>query len=508
MKRLLFLPWSLEAVESLRGTEEERLSTAYARQIPRYLSVRIEASQAMDAVFVPFCLEGEEGPLLVLAGQIPDREELREIGSQYEADFVVLGHMRVAGLELEVELQFVRVATGEVRSRTVLGTLVECQSVLEMLLDQVLREVLPEAADLAISCGDLSPRWEATAPFLFAIDRLLAAEIGERVTQEEVLEGFFAAVEGDPHWEGGALQLIGTALDFGMVEEGCAEVGVRALERLVHMRPQMHKAWEALGYLYHAAGRPDDVIRVMERARMLAPTTFSSYHRLSAAYRESKRFSEAEAMIRIGLQRDPSSIPLLNELGVVLGEEERLEESEACFRQLVELSPISGAFYANWGITLQRLGKVQEAEAVYQSGMRALDAHWNVYVNYTELLEEQERPLEWVQVLFAGIRALTEAPEERIDLATRLVDGVHRWIGDAPPPQAVQAKGRSWLVGLLESLVETLPEHQSSWVVLSELYRLEGRPEQALLCLERVAAADPDNIWLQIHINSFKASLE
>ncbi|PWK10289.1 tetratricopeptide repeat protein [Tumebacillus permanentifrigoris] len=499
-KRVLLVPWSLPQ-------EGEPPMGAYARQIPRYLSLRLEALEAVEAVFAPFCLEGEDGPQLIVSGQTQTAEELCEIGAQYEADYVIGGHLVVMETDAEIGLQFVEVVSGQETARTIIGSLQHCRELFTQLLSNVLEEVLPTAQGVHLTCDDLSPRWEATAPFLAALDRQLAAEIGEAVTPEEVFEGFFAAIVRDPTWEEGAEQLIGTALDYGLQAPPVAAVGIHVLERLVQERPQMHKAWEALGYLYHADGRPADVIRVMEQAFTLAPQAFNSHHRLSAAYRQSQRFAEAEALLRVGLTLEADNIPLLNELGVVLGECERHEESAACFRRLVELSPISGAFHANLGITLQRVGRHGEAEEAFVNGMRALDPHWNVYVNYAELLEEQARYLEWVQVLFEGIRALDEQPEERIDLATRLVDGVHKWTGDDSPPPEVQAKGLSWLVGLLESLVEMLPEHQSSWVVLSELYRLDGRARQALECLLRVEASDPDNIWLKIHINSIKASL-
>jgi tetratricopeptide (TPR) repeat protein len=480
---------------------------AYARQIPRYLSLRLEALETWDAVFAPYCLEGEDGPQLIVSGQTQTPEELCEIGVQYEADFVIGGQLVVSGSEAEILLLIVEVKSGQEIARTVFGSLHQCRALFTQLLAIVMEAVAPLQETPPLTCDDLSPRWEATAPFLAALDRLLAAEIGEQVSQAEVFEGFFAAVEGDPAWEEGAEQLIGTALDYGLQEPDAAGVGVQVLERLVQVRPQMHKAWEALGYLYHADGRTDEVVRVMEHALALAPQAFHSHHRLSSAYRQTRRFAEAEALLRRGLEQDADNIPLLNELGVVLGECDRHEESAHCFRRLVELSPISGAFHANLGVTLQRLGRFDEAEEAFQQGMRALDPHWNVYVNYAELLEEQARHLDWVHVLFEGVRALADAPEERIDLATRLVDGVHAWTGDEPPPPKVNAKGRGWLIGLLESLVEMLPEHQSSWVVLSELYRLDGRPQLALNCLLRVAESDPDNIWLKIHINSIKSSL-
>ncbi|MBL0386655.1 tetratricopeptide repeat protein [Tumebacillus sp. ITR2] len=497
--RVLMLPWSLP------DSQGERMC-AYARQIPRYLSLRLEAMEKLEAVFAPFCLDGDDGPQLVISGQTQQVAELCEIGEQYEADFVVGGELVLADEDARIGLQVVEVRSGRETSRTVIGSLGECRAFFATVLQEMLAEIEPQRAHLAPGCEDLSPRWEANAAFFGALDRMLASEVGEEIQREDVFEDFFEAVEQDPTWEEGAEQLIGAALDVGLEEE--LAFGVRTLERLVGVRPQMHKAWEALGWLYHADGRVQDVIRVMEQARELAPLAFNSHHRLSSAYRESRRFAEAEAQLRLGLVSDPDNIPLLNELGVVLGECDRHEESATLFRRLVELSPISGAFHANLAVTLQRLGRLEEAETAFQNGMRALDPHWNVYVNYAELLAESGRPLEWVQVLFEGVRALVERPDERIDLATRLVDGVHGWLGEQAPPPDVQKKGRSWLIGLLESLLETLPEHQSSCVVLSELYHLDGRPQQALECLMKVAERDPDNIWLRMHINSLRAGLE
>ncbi|KEO83605.1 tetratricopeptide repeat protein [Tumebacillus flagellatus] len=499
MKRVLLLPWSLP-------DSQGKQMCAFARQMPRYLSLRLGEAGAADAVFAPFCLESEEGPQLVISGQTQKVEELCEIGEQYEAQYVVGGLLTMGEDEARVGLQVVDVRSGRETIRTVIGSLAECRAFFTVLMQELLAEIEPQGTPQALGCEDLSPHWEANAAFFTALDRMLAAELGEVASPQAMFEDFFAAVERDPAWEEGAEQLIGAALDVGLEDQ--LSCGVQALERLTAVRPLMHKAWEALGWLYHADGRVQDVIRVMEQARALAPAEFHSHHRLSAAYRQSQRFAEAEMQLRLGLAGDPDNIPLLNELGVVLDEMGRHLESAECFARLVELSPISGAFHANLAVTLQRLGRLAEAEAAFQDGMRALDPHWNVYVNYAELLEEAGRPLDWVQVLFAGIRALNDRPDEQTDLATRLVAGVHKWISGKQCPPEVEQKGRGWLIGLLESLLETLPEHQSSSVVLSELYRLDGRQEQAIQCLERVAERDPDNVYLHIHINTLKAGRE
>ncbi|MGZ4111615.1 MAG: tetratricopeptide repeat protein, partial [Tumebacillaceae bacterium] len=323
---------------------------------------------------------------------------------------------------------------------------------------------------------------------------------------QAVFDLFMEALEHDPDWEDGAEQLIGAALDVGLDEAGPIELAIEALERLVEKRGDLHKAWEALGHLYYQLQQYTKAVVCLESAQRLDSVRFASHHRLGSAYREIGRFSEAEIMLRIGLAHDPENIPLLNEMGVVLGECARPAEAAIYFQKAVELSPISGAFHANLAVALQRAGMLQEAEARFQSGMMAVDAHWNVYVNYAQFLKEQGRLLDWVRVLFQGIQALVDNEEERIDLATRLVDGVREWIGQEPPEE-IKAKGSGWIIGLLESLVELLPGHQSGWVVLSEYYRQDGRHDRAIDCLTRVEGNDPENVWLKVHIGSILAGL-
>jgi tetratricopeptide (TPR) repeat protein len=87
-----------------------------------------------------------------------------------------------------------------------------------------------------------------------------------------------------------------------------------------------------------------------------------------------------------------------------------------------------------------------------------------------------------------------------------MVDGVREWLSEEAPAE-IKAKGTAWIIGLLESVVELLPGHQSAWVVLSEFYRQEGRHERAIDCLSLVEGSDPENVWLKVHIGSILAGL-
>jgi tetratricopeptide (TPR) repeat protein len=500
LQRVLFVPWSVKLQEE--GRPRDGRQGAYARQVPRYLSLRLEEVAGVDAQFAPYCTVDEEETVFVLPGARQEREELVEIGSRYGVDLVISG-LSEFGEDARVLLQIVHVSSGKEIERGIVATLDgDCRPLFESLLGIVLEEILPVPPEQELACSELSARWEALSPFFCAIDKLMAMEIdGTSEDPAAPFALFFEALAIDPSWEDGADQLIGAALDYGLEGRGPIDLGIDALQQLILQGAEQHKAWGALGYLHYQLEQYDDAIACLERCKELGPGEFASHHRLGAAYRLLKRHDEAELVMKEGLLDDPDNIPLLIELGAVLGENGRSLEAAAHFQHAVELSPISGAFYGNLAVALKRAGERQRAEEAFRAGLQALDPHWNVYANYAQHLQEEGRHLEWAGVLFQGLQALAEEGEERHDLARRLVEGVREWM-QTEPPADVQAKGSGWLIGLFESLVEELPEQQSAWVVLAELYRAEQRVDRALQCLHRVEGEDPYNVWLKIHIGS------
>lgn len=502
---MLFLPWSVFLREG-EMPYDKRQGT-FARQVPRYLSLRLDEVQGLEVQFVPYCSEEGDETVFLVPGVKQDTAELRKLGEHYGVDVVVCGRSEFAEGEGKVELQVVFLGENRELERTVVGDLGDSRAFFASLLEVLLAETAAEELETVpeLTCEELSPRWEAVAAFFCAVDRLMAFEIGGADEDPMVMfDLFFEALEHDPAWEDGVEQLIGTALDFGLEERGSVEAATIALERLALWRDDLPKCWEALGHLYVQQNNAPAAISCLERCQLLDPLRFVSFHQLGAAYRQEGRYEEAEQVLREGWKREPDNIPLLVELGVILGESERPAEAADLFRRAVQLSPISGAFYANLGVALLQAGEPEEAEEAFQAGMNAVDPHWNVYVNYADFLEERGRSVEWVHCLFQGVQQLTEQKEERMDLATRLVEGVRRWLDDGLP-EDVAAKGVNWTMSMLETLVEILPGHQSSVVVLSEYYRQAGRHRDALDCLQDVELKNPDNIWLKIHIGTMLA---
>ncbi|MGB8955855.1 MAG: tetratricopeptide repeat protein, partial [Tumebacillaceae bacterium] len=481
---------------------------ACSRQIPRYLSMRLEELEGVETIFAPYCAESESGDnVFVVSTSKQKAEELQEIGRQYGVDHVVSG-MACFDDPMHVVLQVVSVEAGWVHEHHILCKVRNYRASIAEMIQSLRVQLAPECREQGapISCEELTPCWEAAAAFFCALDRLMALQIGGQEQEpDEMFELFFEALEHDPDWADGLEQLIGAALEYG--SEGHRPIGaaVAALERLVLLRTEEPKAWEALGHLYERAGDRPDALICLEQAHDLDPLAFSSYHPLASLYRRFDRLAEAEETLRFGLLRQPEHIPMLNELGVILDDLGRHGEASDCFRRLIDLSPISGVFYANLGVSLSRNGEQERAEEAFNAGMAVLDPHWNLFVNYARFLKDRERWLDYVTVLFQGIQVL-EDRRERLDLATRLVEVAREWIG-ADAPEQVAVKGGTWTLGLFESLVELLPEHRSSWVVLSEIYRQSGRMEKALDCLLRVEPEEQENVWLQLHIGSLLSSL-
>jgi tetratricopeptide (TPR) repeat protein len=481
--RVLFLPWSLQP-DALDDPHKERLG-AYARQVPRYLSLRLEeVTYDVQTVFAPFCEEEVENVMFVVGTHRTEPDELREVGLQYEADWVISGYDLVFAADgAQVVLQTVEVQTGRLGEREIRSWPLDVERWLTELLGSTLEECRL-SAEAELACTDLSPVFAAVSAFLCGVDRLMASEIeGMNVDPCEVFELFFEGFKHDPSWADGLELLVAAALDYAHEGEEYLALSLHAMERLILLHSDWYKAWEGLGMLYGLAQRGEDALYCLEQALTLAPESFGAYLTLGGWYRRTGRLLEAETILRTGLAANPDDVLLMIDLAETLGAQGRDAEAVPLFEQALRLAPHAGPIHAALGTALIRSGRAAEGEAVLQEGLRTTKPHRLLYQSLGNWLAAQGRNVDWLHLCFQGMRALREA-DEQAELADQLAERATGWLTGGMPEDVGQ-KGSLWMVGLLESVAELLPDHRLTWQALAAWNARCGRESQAAACREK-----------------------
>lgn len=189
-----------------------------------------------------------------------------------------------------------------------------------------------------------------------------------------------------------ALRLLGSVL----YEQGRLPESIRALGRVVELRPADGSAWNDFGVALHTAGQYPDAISAFRRSLALLPDLQQAATNLAEALRVTGEYEQAVAILRSVLAGDPSCVdalntfgasltklgkvdeaidalrcaltlnpqftPALNNLAVAFWEKGQLDDAAAAFARLLEIQP-------NWAMGKYCLGVVQLLQGNFQKGL-------------------------------------------------------------------------------------------------------------------------------------------
>jgi len=96
-------------------------------------------------------------------------------------------------------------------------------------------------------------------------------------------------------------------ISAGMV--GDSEAEIEMADRAVALNPNSHHAWGCRGWVYRAAGLPEEAVRSFERAIRMSPVDpalHRSFGGMGWAFIELRRFDEAIVAGKKALRQNPS----------------------------------------------------------------------------------------------------------------------------------------------------------------------------------------------------------
>jgi Flp pilus assembly protein TadD len=178
--------------------------------------------------------------------------------------------------------------------------------------------------------------------------------LGDTAAWVALWDRYRAVRPDDPH---GRLGLSEALLQAG--EHARADQEITALCRAAGSDPEL---LQAVGVLYHTAGRPADAVDLYRRALALKPDDEAGLQNLAAALQESGDDAEAERIYRSLLRRHPDHADVLRNLGTI-------------YKDRDDLATALDFYGRAMGIRRRRLSAAEVATAAANPALRGTTLH-------------------------------------------------------------------------------------------------------------------------------------
>jgi predicted Zn-dependent protease len=244
-------------------------------------------------------------------------------------------------------------------------------------------------------------------------------------------------------------------LGIALGRAGHGDDAVAALRRAVALKPELPRAWLALGDHFSATG--DAAAAEAAYAEHLRHSTRDPHLLQAANALQANRIPEAEALLRARLRRTPTDVAALRMLAEAQARMGRIEEAESLLARCVELVPTFDAARHHYAMVLHRANKPAEALAEVDA-LLARDPANSGYRN-----------------LRAVVLCRTGAYEDAI--------------------------------ALYEGLVREYPQHARLWLSFGHALKTAGHAARAIEAYRRAAAIEPgfgDAWWSLANLKTFR----
>ncbi|MBI3887390.1 MAG: tetratricopeptide repeat protein [Opitutae bacterium] len=141
--------------------------------------------------------------------------------------------------------------------------------------------------------------------------------------------------------------------------------GERQLRAALKRDPALPEAWNHLGFVLRAQGRPAEARESYERALALKPDYAEVHDRLGALLCEQQGGAAGGPHFRRAVELQPGCGPAWSNLGVTLALDGQLAEARDCFAQALALDPGYEQALAGRALVLERSYETTAAVAAY-----------------------------------------------------------------------------------------------------------------------------------------------
>jgi len=214
--------------------------------------------------------------------------------------------------------------------------------------------------------------------------------------------------------------------------------------KVLQWQPDAVEALRGLGALAYQHGRVDEAVVLFARGVTIRPEAADFHANLAEAMRILRRTDEALEHVRAALALDPTLPDAWNTMGLLAHEQGHLRDAETAYREAIRLRPDHASAHINLGSTLQALGRLDDAAESLRRANRLEPNNAAALTNLGQVLIEM-----------GDVDLLDEAEK------------------------------------LCRRAVAVAPELTQAINSLGNVFRLQGRLEDAMSCYRRALALDP-----------------
>lgn len=173
---------------------------------------------------------------------------------------------------------------------------------------------------------------------------------------QQAVETLTGLTKSQPGWAHAHLEL-----GLALARAGRGDDAINVLRRVVALKPDLPRAWLALGDHLNAVG--DNLGADAAYAQHIRHSTRDPRLMAAAAALTENRIAEAEALLRSHLQMMPTDVSAIRMLAEVAARLGLHEEAEHLLARCLELAPSFDAARQNYALVLHRANKPTEALA-------------------------------------------------------------------------------------------------------------------------------------------------
>jgi TolB-like protein len=383
---------------------------------------------------------------------------LREIGQELNAQYIIEGGVQRAGGRLRINVQLSKASTDEPvwantydRAWSVENLFSMQSEIVEAVADSVRAAVSPE--EMARIEAPPTRNLEAYDLYLRAGDLFRAGEVANMADRarlwSQAIDLYDSAVAADPRFALAYARLAHahTFLFYWTLEgrEGLDRAR-EAVDRALTLDPTLGEAHLAQGYYRYFGFRDYEAgLRSFEEARRYLPGEVRVHRGIAAVLRRMGRYPEALVHFRQAFDLDPRDARSAMEIGYTL---EAMRQNEEAVRWFIRAQAISPAMPEGYGRAAEaylRLGRVDDARSALAQAPDSSD--WSVVL-----------PGFWVECYardFSAARSwLEKIPEAVIQTpygprpVALFMGYLGRWEGDLQAARSAFSEARAVLEGL------------------------------------------------------------
>ena len=246
--------------------------------------------------------------------------------------------------------------------------------------------------------------------------------------------------------------------------------------KILNRVPDHPDAMHMLGAIATGRSRPERAIQLIGKVLEIFPNAAEAHFNLGNAYVAAGKRPDAIASYRRAIASKPDYALAYSSLGREQSKERDFVGALASCRRGIQLDPTLADSHLNLGIALWNLGRLAEAEAAFRETLRLNPGHVYALGYLAQVLIEYSR--------FEDARRCQEqilALQPTDALAHRALAMSEFRTGDT----AASLERFRHAVGLD-------PDYAEGWTSLGWALRALGRFDEAVICLRRALAINPD----------------